>query len=90
MLEVLSKPLDEIGIADVQSLIDSEVPESEQIEFKEKLPGEGGTPDPWEHDDKIGEHAKNTILKEVVAFANAYGGALFIGTLYTTKLYGTE
>ena len=80
MLEVLSKPLDEIGIADIQSLIDSEVPESERVEFKKELPGERGMPDPWANgENKIGNHAKDTILKEVVAFANAYGGVLFIG-----------
>lgn len=72
--------LDEIGIADIQSLIDSEVPEGEQIEFKKELPGERGTPDPWGNgENKIGNHAKDTILKEIVAFANAYGGVLIIG-----------
>ena len=80
MLEVLSKPLDEIGIVDIQSLIDSEAPEGEQIEFKKELPGERGTPDPWGNgENKIGNHAKDTILKEIVAFANAYGGVLLIG-----------
>lgn len=80
MLEVLSKPLDEIGIADIQSLIDSEVPESERVEFKQELPGEGGTPDPWANgENKIGNHAKDTVLREVVAFANAYGGVLLMG-----------
>lgn len=80
MLEVLSKSLDEIGIADIQSLIDSEVPEGERIEFKRELPGEKGTPDPWANgENKIGNYAKETILKEVVAFANAYGGVLLIG-----------
>lgn len=80
MLEVLSKPLDEIGIADIQLLIDSEAAEGEQIEFKKELPGERGTPDSWGNgENKIGNHAKDTILKEIVAFANAYGGVLLIG-----------
>ena len=35
MIEVLSKPAEQISAGDIQSLIDSEVPEGEQIEFKE-------------------------------------------------------
>ena len=85
MREVLSKPLDDITIADIQSLIDSDVPEGEQIEFKRELPGGRDSkgeeaPDQWmAGGDRIGSHAKKDILKEVVAFANAYGGVLLIG-----------
>lgn len=77
---MLSKPLGEIGVADIQSLIDSEVPEGDRIEFKRELPGEKGTPDPWATgENKVSNYAKDTILKEVIAFANAYGGVLLIG-----------
>lgn len=80
MIEVLSKPADQIGIDDIKALIASEVPEGEQIEFKESLPAKGQTRDPWENGgDQIGNRAKDTILKEVVAFANAHGGALLLG-----------
>ena len=79
MIELLSKPIDEIGTAEIQALIDSEVPEGEQIEFKKEPPAEGGKSDPWMNDGKIGNYAKDRILKEVVAFANAYGGVLVIG-----------
>ncbi len=79
MIEVLSKPADQISISDIESLIDSQVPESEQIEFKESLPAKKGT-DPWmEGKDTIGDRAKNEILEEVVAFANAYGGVCLLG-----------
>ena len=44
MIEVLSKPADQIRISDIESLIDSQVPESEQIEFKESLPARRKTP----------------------------------------------
>ena len=48
MIEVLSKSVDQIGISDVESFIASEVPEGEQIEFKEELQAKGdGSPDPW-------------------------------------------
>ena len=80
MIELLSKPADQVNRDDIKALIDSEVPEGEQIEFKEKLPAKGQTRDPWENGgDQIGDRAKDTILKEVVAFANAHGGALLLG-----------
>ena len=80
MISVLSKPADQIGDADIQGLIYSQVPESDQIEFKEDLPTEDGSPDRWvTHGDRIGRTARNKILEESVAFANAYGGALVLG-----------
>ena len=80
MIEVLSKPADQIGINDINALIVSEVPEGEQIEFKESLPAKKQTPDPWmTGKDQIGDSAKDKILTEVVAFANAHGGALVLG-----------
>ena len=80
MIEVLSKLADQIGISDIESLIDSEVPEGEQIEFKESLSTKGGSEDPWNTGkNKIGEQAKDALLKEVVGFANAQGGAVLLG-----------
>ena len=80
MIEVLSKPAGEIDIQDIKSLIDSEVPEGEQIEFKESLSTKGDSADPWmSGKDRIGDRAKNEMLEEVVAFANAHGGALLLG-----------
>ena len=80
MIEVLSKPTDQIGIFDIESLVASKVPEGEQVEFKERLPAKGDSIDPWETgEDKIGDYAKNALLKEAVGFANAYGGAVLLG-----------
>ena len=81
MTSVLTKPADRIGPGDIQALIAENVPESALIEFKESLPARSsGDPDPWmQGDGKIGDRARNEILKEVVAFANAYGGALALG-----------
>ena len=80
MIEVLSKPADQINLDDINALIASKVPEGEQIEFKENLPARGQTPDPWvDGGDQIGDRAKDKILEEVVAFANAHGGALLLG-----------
>ena len=45
MIEVLSKPADQIDIDDIKALIASEVPEGEKIEFPEELPAKGeGSP----------------------------------------------
>ena len=81
MTAVLTKPADRIDAGDTQALVDESVPESAQIEFKESLPARGsGDPDPWmQGDGRIGDRARNEILEEVVAFANAYGGALVLG-----------
>ena len=80
MIEVLSKPADQVRVGDIESLIESEVPEGEQIEFKESLPTPGDSTDPWMSGaNRIGESAKKKILKEVTAFANAYGGVLLLG-----------
>ena len=80
MIQVLSKTVDQIDIHDIESLIESRVPEGEQIEFKEALPAKGHGPDSWVNDQKrIGDYAKKSILEETVAFANAHGGALLLG-----------
>ena len=81
MTAVLTKPAERIDAGDIQALIDESVPEGVQIEFKESLPARGsGDPDPWmQGHGRIGDRARNEILEEVVAFANAYGGALVLG-----------
>ena len=81
MTDILSKPIRDITHADIESLVDSGVPEGERMEFKRELPAaKAGERDQWMIDQtKIGGYAKNKILKEVVSFANAYGGVLVLG-----------
>ena len=79
MIELLSMPAEQIDSSHIESFVDSKIPEGEHVEFKESLPTRDGKPDPWISGGKIGDRAKNTILGEVVAFANAYGGALLLG-----------
>ena len=81
MIELLTKPLEQIDKSDIETLISVKVPEGEQIEFKKTLSSSRkNRTDPWiGGEDQIGESAKNKILKEVVAFANAHGGALLLG-----------
>jgi len=78
--EILSKPAQQIELGDVHRLIASEVPETDQIEFKETLSADGRSIDPWvQGKNHIGNLAKDKLLKECVAFANTYGGALLLG-----------
>ena len=81
MTAILSEPVDQITAADIKSLVTSRVPEGERMEFKRELPAKGTSGgDPWMTDQKkIGRYAKAQILKEVVSFANAYGGVLVLG-----------
>ena len=80
MTAILSKPADRIRSGDIQALVAENVPESAQIEFKESLPAGKGKTDAWLNGGNgIGDYARNRILEEVVAFANAYGGALVLG-----------
>ena len=81
MIDILTKPADQLGINDLQALIDSSVQEDERIEFKRGLSAEKGQEDPWHAGAgrKLGRKAKIAILKESVAFANAFGGALILG-----------
>ncbi len=79
MIEVLSKPADQITIRDIEALIESKVPEGDQIEFKESLSTRGDSTDPWMSGGDLGDRAKDAILEEAVAFANAYSGTLLLG-----------
>ena len=80
MVGVINKPREQVGMGKIQELIDLQVREGEHIEFKETLPGRGNNRDPWLNgENKIGQEAKNKVLEEAVAFANAHGGVLLIG-----------
>ena len=79
MIDILTKPADQLGINDLQALIDSSVQEDERIEFKRGLSAEKGQEDSWYENQKLGDKARNAILEKSVAFANAFGGALILG-----------
>ena len=79
MIDLLSKPAEEISPADIDALVASALPESDQIEFKRSLSTTKGKRDPWEDGKEPGDKAKTEILEEVTAFANGYGGLLVLG-----------
>ncbi len=61
---MIPKPVNEIGLDDLQALIDGEVAENKTLEYTREMPG-GGNPIPF--------------LAAVSAFANTSGGDLLIG-----------
>ena len=68
---------------DIEALLAAKVPEGERLEFKRELSAPKAKKDPWATDKKLSETAKKQILREVVAFANAYGGTLLLGIAET-------
>ncbi|MEO1352159.1 MAG: ATP-binding protein [Cyanobacteria bacterium J06635_15] len=77
---MLKKRLTNVNKNDISKIIEEQVKESSEVEFKEDLPARKGDLDPWiKGENKIGDRARNEILEEVIAFANAYGGTFIIG-----------
>jgi hypothetical protein len=89
-LSILRKPLSAISVADLDALIKSAARETGELEFKGALPfvptkGQSAVSDRWiEKGDCIGDYARDQVLAEIVAFANADGGTLVLG-LHETK-----
>lgn len=77
---MLEKRASEISGDDIRALITDATPEDDQIEFKETLPAKDGKRDAWlDGASSIGDYARNNLLAEIVAFANAHGGAVILG-----------
>ena len=63
---IIEKSLEDIALTDIQQLIDDEVQEGKEIEYKEFL-------------DLDNQKHKEVLLEEVTSFANARGGDLIVG-----------
>jgi len=80
MSDIFQKSLSDWTWDDLKSIIVNELEESQKLEFKNTLPTATGDLDPWQQGkQKVGDYAKKELAKEIVAFANAYGGYLIIG-----------
>ncbi len=79
MSPIFSKALNEVTAGDLAALVTEQHPETETVEYKEALPSKKGQDDWYLGGEKIGEYARNQLLAEIVAFANAHGGHLLIG-----------
>ena len=76
---LFSKPLAAVDAGDVDELVRQQLPESDTLELKERLPTKKGDVDVWESARKIADRARNELFDEVIAFANAYGGHVVLG-----------
>jgi predicted HTH transcriptional regulator len=77
----LPKSLSQLTADDISNIVTQQLPEDELLEFKRALPAaEGVEADRWvTRGDHVGETAQRGVFKEVVAFANTYGGDLVLG-----------
>lgn len=78
-----NKGIDELVAADLESLVDRGLAESEVLEYKEDIPSKRGI-DPWYQGKKVTDYGRDKLLKEIVAFANSLGGTLIIGMSETS------
>jgi predicted HTH transcriptional regulator len=75
-------PIETITFEDLKDLLGTE--EGFRLEFKEALATDDGRADRWMTDQsRVGNVARDDLTREIVAFANAYGGILIVGVKET-------
>ncbi|MFF0921706.1 helix-turn-helix domain-containing protein [Rhizobium leguminosarum] len=75
---IAQKPLSELSLGDLESLVEIEAAESDQLELKRDLPISNDAKG-WRESGKLHKNETRAIAIEVVALANAYGGRVYIG-----------
>ena len=77
---ILEAPIADLGFEDVEALIREEAEEGPRFELKRDLPANDRQGDPWmQGARKFANPARDGLAKEIVALANAYGGAVVVG-----------
>jgi hypothetical protein len=76
---MIDKNFGQITPADITQLTTDGAYENQLLEFKRELPGERGRPDPWPTGGDFTAYARDHLLREVIAFANAQGGTVIVG-----------
>ena len=56
------------------AIAEAGLPEDATTEFKETVPGGG-----WAASQELNKEGRDGLIKELVAFANAFGGTLYVG-----------
>lgn len=86
---MISRPISEWTLSDLQSLGSSRIPESQRLEFKSDF--EQGEQERWRtRQDQISSKSRDALAEEIVAFANAFGGVLLLGILEERQDDGTR
>lgn len=84
MTSFFQKPIRQLQADDVLGLVTDACSEGYEVEFKETIPDKRGQPSLWlAGKSEISEYARDNLLAEIVAFANAQGGYLFLGIAET-------
>lgn len=77
---ILEAPIADLTFADIEALIREEAEEGLRLELKRSLPANDRDGDPWMKGAKrFSNPARDGLAKEIVALANAYGGAVVVG-----------
>ena len=77
---ILEAPIGDLTFADVEALIREEAEEGPRLELKRGLPANDRDGDPWMKGAKrFSNPTRDGLAKEIVALANAYGGAIVVG-----------
>jgi predicted HTH domain antitoxin len=79
-MDLFAKPIEQFVATDILRVIELELKEGTDLEFKGALATKDGSDDRWiTTGDRIGDEAKRDLTKELVGFANASGGTLILG-----------
>ena len=81
----MDRTFDQITSDYITSLCREGIYENQLLEFKRDLPGEHGRDDPWLTGGNFTPYARDRLLREVIAFANAQGGTVIVGIDQTNE-----
>jgi predicted HTH transcriptional regulator len=76
---MIDKKIDQLTSNAITNLCGEGVYENQLLEFKRDLPAERNRPDPWLTGGDFTAYARDHLLREVIAFANAQGGTVMVG-----------
>lgn len=77
-MNILTKPIDNLELGDIEELIEAQLPEGQSIEYKRGVPDKKGN-DSWTKKRQLSDSGRNKLLAEIIGFANSSGGTLVIG-----------
>ena len=80
IIMIYQKQIEQITWADLEAMVANSQVENANLEFKKTLSDKNGGEDRWlQGQPRINDHARDELAKEIVAFANVYGGMLLLG-----------